>query len=70
MDLAMGEMVTGCPLLPMALCRPLSCSLDPGRSDSLLVVNVESPYLPPPSAVALTMEPLSTFCLCDLGQVS
>lgn len=62
--------VAGCPLLPTTLCRPLSCSLDPGRSDSLLFVNVESPYLPPPGPVASTPESLSTFCLCDLGQVT
>lgn len=61
MGLATGEMVAGCPLLPKALCRLLSCSLDPGRSDSHLVMNVEGPHLPPPSAAASTTESLYHF---------
>lgn len=50
MDLATGEIVARCRLLPAALCRPPTC-LDSERSDSSLSMNVESPYLSLPSAV-------------------
>lgn len=50
MDLATGEIVARCRLLPAALCRPPSC-LDVERSDSSLFMNVESPHLSLPSAV-------------------